>query len=289
MIAKDLMTRNPKTLFTSDSVGRAADIFTQHRLSTLPVLVPSGEVHGIISEIPLLREYIKLKAKNQISQMLIKTPEIFEDVAMVSERDPISLVVQAALKVSHHRVLVVDDHKRLRGVISPKDLLSVLHGKPGKSLTFQDELKQIRVKAADLSKQHGAVRVPEQKLKSYEAIMANSQLMFHSSSPSGKIVLANDRIHQVLGYGKGELIGKSLEILYPKEIWPEMERGLKRILANHSAQVLTSYLTKSGDRVNVEVGSQPILDDAHKVIATASIARIVDSESLLKILNSQIK
>lgn len=285
IIAKDLMTHHPWTLHVSDSVQRAVDMFTVNRPSTIPVLFANGEVRGVISEIPLLKMFVRLKVKNDLASKLGEHKELFETPIFVRERDPIATVMQAALKASHHRVLVLDDNKHLRGVISPKDILTMLNGGPNNSISMHKELKDLRLRVANMQDEHKKLQKTEAELKAYEDAIETSQFMFHSVSPDGKILIANERLHEVLGYGQGELVGKSVYDLYPKEMWPAVETSLKQLQVSGLHQMNTSYKRKDGSLVKVELGSHSILDSQGKFIATSTLARLIDGESLLRLLN----
>jgi PAS domain S-box-containing protein len=288
IIAKDLMTHHPWVVYTSDSVQHVVDMFTKNRPSTIPVLTPAGEVHGVVSEIPLLKLYVRLKAKQQLSSILLDYKDLFEAPIFVRERDPIAIVMHAALKASHHRVLVLDDNKHLRGVISPKDILSMLNGNSSHSDSIQRELKDLRHRVTNMQGEREKLQKVEEELKNYEVAIAGSQFMFHSVDGNGKIVLANERLHEVLGYDPKELIGKSIYDLYPKEFWAAVEGSLKQIQTSGIHQMNTSYRRKSGEFLKVEVGSHAIVDRKGNFLATSTLARVVDGDSLLRSLNGVI-
>ena len=289
MIAKDVMTSSPWVIYTNDSIKKAADIFVTHKPSTIPVLLPSGEVHGVLSEVPLLKVYVKLKVKSALSQMIMGTKDLIEPAVCVRERDPIAVVMQACMKVNHHRVLVLDEYGFLKGVVSPKDLLALLHGEPGESISMQEELKALRARVTEMEQSQEKLKVTALKLKNYETMFSKSPFMFHSVDSTGKIVVANPRLHQVLGYQDGELLNKMLYDLYPESIWPMVEKGLQHVLMQGSRQMFTEYQTKSGKPVKVEILSQAILDPNGKFLATSTIARLIDSDSLLHLLDGAFK
>ena len=64
----DVMTRNPETVRTSDSVLKAVRIFREHRYGALPVLNKDGDLVGILSAQDLLgalEEYL-IKAGEKV-------------------------------------------------------------------------------------------------------------------------------------------------------------------------------------------------------------------------------
>ncbi len=59
----DLMTPQPITVHTYDTLGRAVGLFLEHRFGCLPVLDKTGALVGIVSPIDLLRAFEELEGK----------------------------------------------------------------------------------------------------------------------------------------------------------------------------------------------------------------------------------
>lgn len=290
IIAKDIMTHSPNHVLTSDTVQQAINIFTQNKLSTLPVLSTVGKVEGVISEISLLKAYIKIRSAKRFDDKIVDHREIIEPPITVNEKADIAMVVQAALRSPYHRVLVLDDMDHLLGVISPKDILLVLNENSDPSLTMQKELRELRQKAEKIQDLNQELKKTEAQMKTYENLFDSSNFMLHSLDKDGKIIMANPRIHEVLGYAPGELVGKTIKDLYPQHLWDEVEKGLKKIESQGTVEtVYSAYRKKNGEVVKVEVASQAVKDEKGKFVATSTISRLIDPEALLRLLHGVFK
>jgi acetoin utilization protein AcuB len=57
--AGELMTRDPLTVSPDETIGRAAQIMLQHRISGLPVVDHHGELVGIITESDIFKLVVR--------------------------------------------------------------------------------------------------------------------------------------------------------------------------------------------------------------------------------------
>lgn len=55
----DIMTRNPVTIQENQTIGEAADVMLEHKISGLPVLNDAGKLVGIITESDIFRMVVR--------------------------------------------------------------------------------------------------------------------------------------------------------------------------------------------------------------------------------------
>lgn len=290
LIAKDLMTLKPLTAHSSDTIQAVVNLFTKNKLTSVPVLGNFHEVLGAVSEVSLLRSYVKAKAMGGTEQKIVFFKEAIEPLSTVKENDSILTVLQLSLKAPLHRIYVLDATGHLKGVISPKDILSALNDDVESSPTMQKELKDLREKVNKMGQVQNILEHTEHQLKSYENLVESTNFMLHSVDATGKIIMANSRMHSVLGYNPGELIGKNLHDLYPQHLWKTVDEGLHHVRkTGEQVPVYSTYMTKMKDPIKVEITSQAVTDEKGQFVATSTISRVIDSDQLLRLLNGVIK
>lgn len=278
--AQDFMTQNPFALTSSMTIPTAVQTMMSHHISSAPVLDNSKKLLGQVSEIDLLKCYILVSKKENAGKVLLDFKQYFSKPATVKVNDGIDVVVKGVINSSSHRVLVLDDNGHLQGIISPKDILKFLVGDEKKSGTLIQEMNILQDRISILKDQLKATRV---ELTNVGAMVEKSPFMFHSVDKNGIIVIANEKLHSELGYQPKELIGKPLSILSPQS---ELQDSLDQLKSSgQSLKLYTSYLRKNGKILRVEVISNAIRNSAGEFIATSSISRTLDSDSLLRVLH----
>jgi PAS domain S-box-containing protein len=110
--------------------------------------------------------------------------------------------------------------------------------------------------------------------------------MMHSVDKEGRIIMANAKIHRVLGYEDGELVGMTIFDLYAKSCHHEALSGLKKIQeAGVHNSIYSTMMTKRGAKIRVDIVSSALLGLHKEFLGTISVSRIVDSELLLRALH----
>ena len=147
--AKDIMTKEVKTLDPKTPIARAAQIMLEDRINGLPVVDDQGRLKGIICQhdlviqqkalsIPSLFKILDLDEKTARQGELDKDMEkiIAITVEQAMTKDPVyvrpdtSLEVMAELMVDHHfHTLPVVENGRLVGVVGKEDVLRTLTDK----------------------------------------------------------------------------------------------------------------------------------------------------------------
>jgi len=128
LTAKDLMRPEVVTISPETTVGKAIDILIEHGVSGLPVVDSDNRVSGIITEFALLSTvYDPSVRTDPVSQYMTK------EVISVSSDERASRV--ADLFILHRiRRVIVEEHGKLAGLISRRDLLKAARELP-QSLT----------------------------------------------------------------------------------------------------------------------------------------------------------
>lgn len=126
--ARDIMTQPVITVRTDDSVRNAALLMADKELKRLPVVDPQGRLAGWISRIDLFRvmDYHFIGESGpqvgktdglSISELMIT------QVATVAPDAGVEAVVHALEQSNRRRVVVVDEQRRVLGIITDKDVL----------------------------------------------------------------------------------------------------------------------------------------------------------------------
>lgn len=277
------MTQKPMSLSEEMRVSEAVRTMLSHHISSAPVVTAGGKLIGQISEVFLLKLFILASKKGNEYQTLKDHSASLIAATTVRERDAIDEVVKKIISSASHRALVLDDQGRLRGIISPKDILRFLVGEQARSGSLMSEFNILQDRIGILKDQ---LKATKDQLSSVSTVIEKSAFMFHSVDAKGKIVIANEKIHHELGYPVGELVGKTLLDLYPSETHKLALEGLKKLIdGDKEIKTYSAYLKKSGDTVKVEVISRSILDDKGQFLATSTLSRLIDSDELLRTLH----
>lgn len=287
LYASDLMTKDPIVVLSSDELKDVAKVFIDNNISSAPVENPFGEVLGVVTELNLGRAFLRHYMSSDVAKdRLAHHQELLIEPVFVNEDASIVDVMNEILKAPINRILVMNKMGRLSGVISPKDILYFLVGEQKKFVDLKKDLEkaQSRLKEMKLKIQNLAAIV-----ETYQDLYEDAPTMMHSVDKNGKIIMANKKIHQVLGYKDGELIGKHLKDLYSQSIQHEAVQGLQRIIEDgHHHSTYTTMIRKNGEKVRVDIVSNALKSDDGEFIATISAARQVDSEAMLRALHGTI-
>lgn len=278
------MTQKPMSLSEGMKISEAVRTMLGHHISSAPVTTISGKLIGQISEVFLLKLFILASKKGNENQTLKDHAKSLVSVTTVKERDPIDEVVKQIMNSPSHRALVLDDQGHLRGIISPKDILRILVGEESRSGSLLNEFAILQDR---LNIARDQLQATQSQLKSVSTVIEKSAFMFHSVDSKGKIVIANERIHQELGYNPNELVGKAILDLYASDLHKSVLDGLKKLITGEESEIKTysTYIRRDGKPLRVEIVSRSILDSNNQFIATSTLSRILDSEELLRTLH----
>lgn len=132
MTAKDLMTRQVATLSPLTTVGEAARLLTEQRITGAPVVDAKGNLLGIVSQTDLVRHQSGRVEPwpGEPSSDPAQTPVLSlmtGAVVTCDEETPLEEVARVMLDRRIHRVLVTRDGA-VCGILTAMDLLRALPG-----------------------------------------------------------------------------------------------------------------------------------------------------------------
>jgi len=128
--AADVMTPNPVTVAASTPLPEAALVMARRRLKRLPVVDAAGALVGVVSRLDLLRTVaggfgrkealareLGLSGDQPLSRVMRR------DAPTVHPDTPLSEVFQAVVSTRLNRALVVDQDRRVVGLVTDAELL----------------------------------------------------------------------------------------------------------------------------------------------------------------------
>jgi len=144
--AKDIMTKNVRTVSTSTTVEDLARVLVEHKISGTPVVNEQGDLIGIVTENDLIRKnkkfhiptivrlfdaFIMLESKSRVEQEIkamaaVTVQDIYrKDVLTVSEDTPVDEIATIMSERNIHLIPVVEGRK-LKGIIGKIDIIKGL-------------------------------------------------------------------------------------------------------------------------------------------------------------------
>lgn len=266
--AKEIMQTSPPVLKFDESVLQAITYMSQQPTDFIAVRAADDRYQGVLTEASLMRIYLKYQTQKD-KEALVFYREYFEPMQLIIESEPFPEIVKKVLTAVGHRVFVIDGKSKVIGFISAKNILPMLAGG-----------------GIGPSKNQSGISEPLQSnLYLYESFFYNSPFLMHSANQTGTIQMANEVLHKVLGYEYGELIGKTIFDIYPKENHKKAEEGLKKILDRGYHKITTGTMVrKDQTQIEVELVSKALMDQNNHPIGTITVSRPMDIKVLLKSL-----
>jgi CBS domain-containing protein len=129
MIAADVMTENPRTIGSNDTIAQAIDALQAMDVRHLPVVDEEGELVGMLSDRdlgPMMRTYVEGAEAERMVLPLSRTrvaQVMSSDVVSVDVDDDVTDVVETMLEQRVGAVPVVDGEGAVVGIISYVDVL----------------------------------------------------------------------------------------------------------------------------------------------------------------------
>lgn len=264
------MRPNAPSLPFDATVDDAIVFFKNNPSSFVAVKAAEDRYQGVLTEGKLVQVYIRYQSQ-KAKDSLIFYRDCFEPMQLVHEDEAFAQVVKKIMSAIGNRVFVINSSGGVIGSITAKDVLPY----------FAIDQSQLQNQAA--------LQLPIESLKSelylYESFFDKSPFMMHSVDSKGVIQMANEALHAVLGYSYGDLIGKTIFDLYPKENHQKAQAGIKTIMSRGFHQVIQAQmLTNSKQVMDVELASRALSDQNDNAIGTITVSRPLNMEILLKAL-----
>lgn len=280
--AADLMTPNPKMVGSGESLQDVIKLFLDQGITSSPVINPVGEILGALTELGLVKAYMLHKLKLQKNDRVGHHIDLLDPISYVDIDTPVSETLRAMLASSTHRLLVKSG-KKIVGIISPKDLMRGMLGEANPMQNLREKLKETETQ---LRESLSTVKNLKENLKVYQRVFHETPYMMHAVDRNGKILMANKREHDALGYNNGELVGKTIFDIYSPAMHKEAQQGLEKIIETGRQNITyTSMIKKDGSTIRCDIISSAIVDSQGKFVSTISALRPIDAEELLRSLH----
>lgn len=224
------------TTFEGSGIIRSGDITKDPRYSRhTPFFgMPKGNLP--------VRSYLAVPVKNQSGEVFGGLFYYHED-ANVFEQDVEDLVATVAAQAA-----IAIENVRLRA--------------------------QLTYKIEDLEKAYHNQRETAKHIGELAAIVASSDDAIISKDLNSRITSWNESATRILGYTREEMIGESILKLIPKELHSQEDVILSRIRAGIRIDHFeTVRLSKSGERLEVELTVSPVRDESGTIIGASKILR----------------
>jgi len=290
ILAKELMSSPVRYLYSSDTLKTAIELFEKRQFRTMPILSPAGKILGVLSELSLLKCLITSRAKATEELQIFSFVQFLEKPSLVIDRDNLGAVVKVMAQSRSNRVLVVDSNEKLLGVISPKDIISSIVSSKESSPSLQHQVDTLERERAVLREEYDRLVHHQKSLQEFQDVMQSSLFLCHSVGIDGTIRFANSRLHEILEYANGSLIGKSFTDIYPDHIHADVRKSLADLkLADQQKVMYSALKTKSGESIKVEITSVALRDSSGAFIGTATISRVIDAGLMMKLLSGAFR
>ncbi len=141
-VARDIMNTDVRSIAPTQSIREAARIMLETGLRRLPVVEADGTLVGILGRADLLQVIVTSPLMHQQSSSGAQSLErakqapgvpaqqqpvanyVTRDVSIVGEQAPMADVIDALIISPFKRVIVVDEARRVQGIISDVDVLA---------------------------------------------------------------------------------------------------------------------------------------------------------------------
>ncbi len=285
-VAKDMMTRKPISVLSSDSLNSVAKVFMDNQISTAPVENPLGQVMGVLTELSLTRALLRVHTGDSELDLVHHHNELLEPPYLIDSDASIIEVVNSMLNAPNHRIYVQNNMGNIIGIISPVDILFLLNGEEKRSQVLKNDLKSAHEKIVKMT---STIKSLTTATETYKELYDDAPVMMHSVNEKAVIIMANKKIHDVLGYDESELINKPMSLIYPKSVRHEAIQSLQSIIkTGKPASSYTTMVTQSGGKLRVDMASNSLKDHYGKNVGTITVSRVVDSDNLLRTLHGTL-
>ncbi len=149
LLAKNIMTSCVVTISSDATIGELSKILLENKISGVPVVDKEGKLIGIVSEADIIRENIKVRFPFYFDPLMFsgfvgdfenysedikeylntRVEEIMNHhVKTVKPATPVSETVDIMLSNRINRIPVVDENKKVVGIITRADVIKSMIG-----------------------------------------------------------------------------------------------------------------------------------------------------------------
>ncbi len=127
--AKDVMTSNVICVYPKTSIKELSEIFIENVISGAPVLDDDGKVLGFVSQTDIVE--LDLHSEDYLESRLEETGGYVQDIMAPVEffarkTDSLATVVDKMCTEKLHRIIVIDEHDHVAGIITTMDVMCYL-------------------------------------------------------------------------------------------------------------------------------------------------------------------
>ena len=254
---------------TEEAIHRSEERY-RTLFDLVPVAVYVCDANGLIQEFNqrAIELWGREPKKNHAGEKFCGSFKMFypDGRRMPHDRCPMARVLRGeTLAASDLEVLVEGPNGERRNVaVSP--------------MTLRDERKKI-IGAIncfyDITERHRVEEALQESEERYRAIVSQSIVGMVRGNLQGRLVFANKRFCEMLGYDETELIRKEASALtYPDDRAQNMKLFRRMIATGEPYQWEKRFLRKDGSILWADVSASPVLDETGKM--QAAVAVIID-------------
>ncbi len=107
----------------------------------------------------------------------------------------------------------------------------------------------------------------------YRTVLDHFPDMVHSVDGDGMIVYANRRMEEILQYSADDLLTMRVQDLYPEDVLANVSKGFQDLKETGDKRVESVFVSRTGQRIPVEMRSFSVYDDDGQFLHTFSISR----------------
>ena len=128
-LAKDVMTRNVICVYPKISIKELSGIFIENVISSAPVLDKDKKIIGFVSQTDIVE--LDLHSEDYIDSRLEETGGYVQDIMVPDyifayETDSLATIVDKMCSEKNHRLIVLDEHDKIAGIITTMDVMCYL-------------------------------------------------------------------------------------------------------------------------------------------------------------------
>jgi CBS domain-containing protein len=139
-VAKEIMEKAPIAISLNRKLVEAIAFQASSVHGSVPVLDLRGLLVGVLTDINLIKIKLIANSRGDVNETLMSYTHLLSKAEFVQENTDLSSVVKKLIKVEHRQVYVVDDKGLLKGMITPKSVLTFFDQS---SVKMPDTLKHL--------------------------------------------------------------------------------------------------------------------------------------------------
>lgn len=120
-----IMTSTVFSVHVSMTIREAILVLVNHKISGAPVVDSTGTVVSVVSEGSLLKLATKKGTAETIGLCLTDLPTA-DQLVTARRTDSIQSIYKAFLTHAVHRIIIIDDTRKLQGIVSRSNVLRML-------------------------------------------------------------------------------------------------------------------------------------------------------------------